>query len=287
MKKIFFLAVAISISVGIKAQFFYSDNQQIIKDIVINSFVIVEQSYLLQDTVNHQLFGRNNQTEFGKLRGIAVKTKDGYLISNELLTPWDVDEDCKRYLNQYRGVISKTNIFEISDTIVSQRGIVSRPANSQNQFVSLINDTIFQNNGFKIAQTSSQTEGWLVWLTAKNDIESLKAGDNVTYQIYKKDLNVSVDSICYDVVSPTTENKIIGGLFIVPGQSQIGNIVFNLCGIVINVEGRWKIILSNFNNTISNSATIENEDINLTPVNNTSEPKKKEKKTKKKNSNER
>ena len=266
MKRIIFLTVVIFLSVGINAQFFYSNNQQIIKDIVTNSFVVVEQSYQLEDTVNHQLFGRNNQPEFGKLRGFAVKTKEGYIVSNNLLAPWTVDENCRRYLNQYKGKISKTSIFEILDTVTSPRSIISYSAHNQNCLLSLVNDTVFQNNGFSIFQGIGKTEGWLVWLTAKSDIEAMKSGDEVSYQIYKKELEIASDSVCYDVANPTTENKIIGGLYIVPGLSKIGYVEFELCGIMVNVEDSWKIALCRFDIVPSPSNITGQQVVDLTPI---------------------
>lgn len=280
MKRVLLTAFSAFIVIGLKAQFFYSNNQQIIKDAVINSLVIVEQSYQLEDTITHRLYGRNNQPEFGKLRGLAVKIKNGYLVNKNLLSPWAFDENCIRYLNQYKGVISKTSMYEISDTIVHHRDIVFREAIASNQHLALIGDTLFHNIGFSQSQSINKTEGWLVWLTAKKDIQDLKSGDDVIYQIYKTDLNLSIDSLYYNIAAPITENKVIGGIFIVPKLAQIGLIEFYLSGLALDINGTWKIVLNRFGEANPIISSEEREDIGLTPVN-SSDSEKKNKKNKK------
>lgn len=282
MKRVLLTAFSAFIAIGLKAQFFYSNNQQIIKDAVINSLVIVEQSYQLEDTMTHRLYGRNNQSEFGKLRGLAVKTKEGYLVNKNLLSPWAFDENCIRYLNQYKGVISKTTIYEISDTIAYYRDIVFREAILSNQHLVLIGDTLFRNNGFSQSQSIDKTGGWLVWLTAKKDIQDLKSGDEVIYQIYKTDLNLSIDSLCYNIAAPVTENKIIGGIFIVPKLAQIGLIEFYLRGLALNINGTWKIVLNRFDEANPITSSEGREDIGLTPVKSSDSEKKKKKNKKNK-----
>lgn len=280
MKRVLLTLFSAFVVIGLKAQFYYSHNQQIIKDAVINSLVIVEQSYQLEDTITHQLYGRNNQSEFGKLRGLAVKTKDGYLVNKQLLSPWAFDENCIRYLDQYKGVISKTSIYEVSDTIVHHRDIVFREAISSNQNLAHIGDTIFHNIGFSPSQSIGKTEGWLVWLTAKKDIQDLKSGDEVIYQIYKTNLELSIDSLCYNIAAPITENKIIGGIYIVPQPAQIGLIEFYLSGLALDINGTWKVVLNRFEEANPITSSEESEVIDLTPVN-TPDSKKKDKKDKK------
>lgn len=264
MKRNIILLFFLLFSISSKAQTFYTSNQQILKDIVINSFFVIEQSYQLEDTINNQRFGRNNQPEFGKLRRLAVKTQKGCIVSNDVLFPWCSDPDCTQYLGRYKGVISNTIAYEISDTIASARDFSTDLISEKNQYISSINDSIFSNKGFKVVIPSRKTEGWVVWITAKKGLDMITSGNAVSYQIYKKEIAFTEDSLCYEIIGPTTDDNIIGGIYIVPGEPQIGILEFNISGVMIKNNENWKLIPLKFLNS-----TDENDDrevVNLTPI---------------------
>lgn len=282
MKIIFLFSALAIISMATKAQVFYSNNQQLIKDIVINSIFIVEQSYQLEDSVSHQRFGRNNMPEFGKKHYVAVKTTNGFIAPNDLLSPWLSDPNCSQYLSQYKGVISKSIIYEIADTISSPREITINTSPNQNQIVSSFTDSLFNNEGFSLSDSIGKLNGWLVWILANNEIEQLKSGDDVSYQIYKKQMEFSSDSIIYEIESLQTPKKVIGGIYIVPGAVHIGYLEYLLCGLIIKVNGSWKFALSRFDETaLPSEISDQPETVELTPVN-SAEPMNKNKKNKNK-----
>lgn len=282
MKRVLIISALAIIYMAAKAQVFYSNNQQLIKDIVINSIFIIEQSYQLEDSVSHQRFGRNNQPEFGKKRFIAVKSSDGFIAPNDLLSPWLSDPNCTQFLSQYKGVVSKSTIYEIADTISSSREITIDTLPTRNQLICSFSDSLLDNEGFSLSDSIGKINGWLVWLVANNDIERLKSGDDVSYQIYKKQMDVSSDSIIYEIESLQTEKKVIGGIYIVPGTVHIGYLEYLLCGLIIKDNNSWKMVSTRFDEPVSASEISEQpERVELTPVNN-QEPKNKNKKNKNK-----
>ena len=122
MKEKIFILVAMIIAplAGISQQFL-SNNQMLIKDAITGGLVVVEQTYQLQDTATNQLFGRNNQPEFGRAIALGVKCEKGVIVPEKLKQPWAYDTDFERYRGRYNGVLSDMQIRDINDNVSLQK----------------------------------------------------------------------------------------------------------------------------------------------------------------------
>jgi hypothetical protein len=123
-------------------------------------------------------------------------------------------------------------------------------------------------------------EGWLVWITAdKAIIESEKASTSLS--IYKKAIEFNSDSLKYEVEAPQVSRIIWGGIFIVPVQTEIGQLTFKLGGVVVaSGLNQWRLEVPTFPELPVVSAPTAGEE--LTPLNesDSSDNKKKNKKKK-------
>ena len=286
MKKIVILSIVFIQSICVNAQFrldmFSSSEQQLVQSVVSNSLLIIEQSYQLRDTVSNQLFGRNNRPEFGKIRGIGVKSTAGYILGKQLMTPWMLDANCTRYLNEYKGVLSKTTAFELTDTVSPAHELPISIMASQNTKVCCVNDTtVFHGKGFE-TRRNHDINGWMIWITSRSGLNDLKEGDRINYIIYKKEFELTPDSVLYKVTPPTTDETILGGIYITQAIPQIGMMQFYLDGFLYNEANEWNMVLTNFEETLNvQNAQVQHDNITLTPVDDSGTNSKKTKKTKK------
>lgn len=225
---------------SVMAQMFMSSNQQLVEEAIKNGIIIVRQSYQLEDTVSHQRFGRYGNEEFGKTYSLGIKVDGGIVLNKKAVHPWEYDENFTRYQASHRPINIKTEIKELKDSIFSNVKFNVDSISSEAPVAILLDSLTFAGNGFEVSSYSRLTEGWIVWITSSTEIQYC---DSVTVSaplIYKKKIEFNTDSISYPVDLPQTLNKVWGGIFLVPEQTQIGQLTFNLAGVLIDCpNGEW------------------------------------------------
>lgn len=238
---------------------FFTSNQKLIMMAVEQGFAVVEQTYQLEDTVTHQRFGRYGDAFFGKSRVLGVRIGDGILAPASIMTPWAADPNFERYSTTHRPVPFSTSLYALNDstltgTKVSDAEIQILPDSSV-----VITEADKKPLGFEVGGFENTTEGWLVWVVSEKTIDEWN-GEPTELIIYRKKIDFAQDKEKYEIESPKTESQVWGGIYIVPTQTQVGQITFHLAGPVVkNADGQWML------DPLVSKEDIENKREELTP----------------------
>lgn len=268
MKKIFFFLFFFC-PLHVMAQLFYSPNQQIVESAIRNGIFILSQDYQLKDCNTNEYFGRNGQEEFGRIFSLGVKVENGYCYFDQIQRPWLYDSNFERYRDSHIPEVYRTRFKEFTDSLMTDF-----TSFSQKRSVELYPETIyympdsvsFKGKGLKADSTIGNKLGWIVWVIANKAIAETDQVDSLSYVIYRKELEVKEDIREYTISAPNTNHTVLGGIFVEPIQSEIGQLTFNIIGIILSKEGKWNILTpfkkSDFSSNISQNADVDE----LTPI---------------------
>jgi len=243
-----------------------SANQQLIENAVQGGIFLMEQHYLLRDTVTGECFGKNNQDSFGKVLSLGVKVKQGYCITNRAVCPWKYDADFKRYQGSiYHPFLSKSTYRELSDSCMAEIAITSMPTDSVS-CVFVADSVLFKGDGFELDDSCGKKRGWLVWITSEKDMD---VGDSVcsfSSVIYRKDMELVENQEEYPVEPSDFGQNVWGGIYVLPMQRGIGKLLFKLVGVLTKREDKWMMVLPcQVTRELEEGAKMDNEN-RLTPV---------------------
>ena len=246
-------------------QIFKSPNQQFVEQAIKDGIFIIKQTYQLEDTTTQQRFGRYGNEEFGSFSSLAIRTKDGYIVDSRLLSPWDSDNNYSRYRASHKPVIARSFSKELEDSIMSPIKFSTDSLNgNQSRLAKLCpQDSLF--TGFNDKRYNQTTEGWVVWLSNDSTLNDYNGSKNPELTIFKRTIDFQQDSVSYKIDTPNTSKQIWGGIFVVPEQTEIGQITFYLGGVIVKdvVTNEWIIV------TPTQSATVilSRPEDELTPLN--------------------
>jgi hypothetical protein len=221
-----------------------SPNQQIIEQVVNSGVFIVEQSYELADSLDNR-YGWAGNRAFATDYSIAIKIKDGYILTDKTVHPWDYNPLYDQYRKDYLPKLFPTRYSEISK--VCKYDTISY---DKLKLVELFSGLIyaqetekFLGEGFTLGGNVGENNGWIVWFT-KEKKGKLSSSTLLNYSIIQKKLTISQresESYFYPIDSLATSDSILGGIFIIPEIVGIGHLEFKLCGIVCKVENGWML----------------------------------------------
>ena len=283
MKKIVLLFLIATIALSVNAQLpqefgkfkrSVSNNQHIQNELIAKAIepgvFVFSQSYQLEDSVG-KFFGLSGNKEFGSDNSIGIKVKDGYIITDKGRVPWDYDSRFNKLKKRYNPVLFPTQYSEIGvetryDSLFynPDKLVTIYP----NQLYGLKTD-IFFNEGFTLSHKEGENEGFLVWFTIPEDFDFTNSS-NVNLVVLRNDINIVKDrSKEYSISLPQNNEKVLGGIYVVPELSGIGKLDLSLSGIIVGENEDWKLICPfTQDNDIFDSEPINQnveEEIELTP----------------------
>ena len=216
-----------------------SNNQVFIEQALQQTFVRVNQSYQLQDTVHNEIFGRNEKDYFSIIPFLGIRTQQGLLIDQDAVHPWKHDEDFKVYEGQYKPVVFQTQLTYLRSKFGS---ILANPvvneANIQQLAkspVALYIDSLHQQ-GLTCDTVVGSKSGWMVWVI---DPQTESHPDSIRLVSYKKDLFIKHATDTIRVDTPNENQSVLGGVFVNPVQTHVGQITFLLTGVAVNKGKHW------------------------------------------------
>ena len=224
-----------------EASMFTTNNQKLIEQAVKSGITIIERTYQLEDSTTRQRFGRYGNEIFGKSRSLGIRVGNSIIVDQKILTPWESDVNFDRFRASHIPVIASSHIIELDDTI--KKNVVIKEDSVFHVTKSLISlpDSSIVIEGFAIDMFDQPTEGWMVLITSNKTISEWD-GTPILYSIYKKNIDFSSDNNEYEVETPQMPNNIWGGVFIIPKQTQIGQLTFTLAGILVkNSDNNWSL----------------------------------------------
>lgn len=249
----------------------FSDNQKLISQAVENGFVVVEQAYQLEDPATGQRFGRYNDSIFGKGRALGVRVADYVTVDKSVVAPWLDDANFIRYQETHTPVVTSASLIELSNESVELELLTDSLSGLTASTIAVPN-VDERLSGFTTQIFNEPTDGWLVWVTSEKPLNEWD-GEATSYSIYRRKIDFNATDTEYSVLAPQNPNSVWGGAFLVPQQTQIGQITFSLGGLLVkNAEGQW--MLEKF----TASQPVEPQGEELSPVKSKAKKQKKHKK---------
>ena len=250
-KNIIFLCAFAILSLDIDAQLtrdlssfspLKSPNQQIIEKVVNSGVFIIKQSYELADSLDNR-YGLSGNKAFGVDYTLAVKVKNGFLVNQRTVNPWDYNPLFDQYRGEYTPKPFPSLYSEVSvnckyDTITIK----------EDELKVVFPDMLyaqeseqFFGDGFSLGGEVGENDGWIVWFTKKKDSDLGHSTDLNLSIIQKKQTITQKESgsYYYQVDSLQTSEYIIGGIFIIPEIISVGQMEMKLCGIVCRIDNGW------------------------------------------------
>ena len=223
-----------------------SNNQQLIEDAVKDGLFVVRRYYKLQDTTTTEpsYYGWNNLPYFGFTHSLGVKIKSGFYMDDMAGRPWEYDARFEEYRNSARfaPVISDTEYRLQDDTaylkLLMDERLVSVISNEQVYFVK---DTVFENKGFSVDSLVGVKKGWLVWVITDKPLQE-QPDQAFSFTIYRTELTFENDRDSYEVRNLETDKSILGGIYVIPDNSEIGQITFHIAGMLEKKENQWNVV---------------------------------------------
>lgn len=246
---------------------FNTSNQQIVQTAVEKGFIRVTSSYRLQDLKTKKLYGRNGTEAFGTISSWGIKVNGGFILSEQAIHPWKYDDNFNKYRGKYNTIHYQT-IFTEDDKKYVKDSINVKACDEQNLLFSLVDSVVAKSEGFTIDVSNGKKDGWIVWLTEEKD-------SIMSFLVLKKKIEYKSSVSVYEVEQPNTSKEIVAGVFVVPVSESVGNVRFDLCGVLVRQNEKWIIVMPAISSTkeehpvdgkVENNTDNNDIDSDLTPI---------------------
>lgn len=242
MKKSVFLFVFMIFGTIANAQLVIgkSSGQVILEKAIYSSMIVVKQSYQVKHLKTGKIYGRSGRKEFGHSFSIAVKSEAGFILTEEGLKPWLYDESFKKVENDYEPVISMTEIRGINtDSKFMQCPMkIKGQQPAEGIWIANIVDSL-NDNKLEIDNEDGLKDGWLIWFYSPKDSKADELGA-VSLQSFNKKIDIR-KGISIDIDEPTNKNQVLGGIYVCPYFIGGGHVVYKLVGMAMKIENKWKL----------------------------------------------
>lgn len=211
----------------------------LLKNAIRPAFFLSRQSFQICDKKTGELYGLNNKDEFGTEISLGIKVKNGYVLTNKAIRPWEYNDKFEKYKDGYTPVPYSSQYSEFADDMKYDSLDVTE--SKINELLSstlyLVTSNCLSDKGLTIDNTKGAKEGWIVWVCTKE--EDL----NKTAKLELICFSLSVEaSENYDAEIETPDGlNVLGGIYIVPENREIGSIEFCISGIMVEKEGKWNL----------------------------------------------
>lgn len=251
MKRIFHLFVFLAVmNIDLPAQqlgTLTSANQQLIEDAVKSGIFIVHRSYRLQDTTvaTPTFFGWQNRNYFGETYSLGIKVKEGYYFTDKAVRPWKYDSKFEEHADskKFAPVLSASEYRMLGDTsynVLPNGNILTMEISTDRVY--LTQDTaLFHQKGFSVDERDGIKKGWLAWLVTDQLMEEENL-QTPSFVIYRSELTFEQGKEKYEIRDPATNKHILGGFYILPEITDIGQISFRLAGLAHHEDGKWHVV---------------------------------------------
>lgn len=230
MKKIIItiLAVLPLCAAAQLSNLFKTDNQALVEQAIANGIVLVEQSYQLSDTTG-KYYGRYGEDEFGKTTSIGIRVDSGMVVTDLAVTPWNFDENFNRYRDSYTPKLYQTHVYNFGDSASVDSVQFEYAAIAEGLFFTKSSSDV---DGYKPKKYNGSQDGWTAWVYKEKDADGEHIG-SYKYLIVKQKHQFPAKIESLSVQAPQDGKEYVGGVFIVPEQTAVGQLTFFLAGIAI------------------------------------------------------
>lgn len=255
------------------------------------SIFLSRQSFQVSDKKTGDLYGLNNKDEFGTEISLGIKVKNGFVLTDRAVRPWEHNAKFETYRNDYNPVPYMSEYSEVGENAKYDTLDISQSKMKELLSTSLYFQTSdsFLGKGLTVDFTKGTKDGWIVWVCIDNGAD-LNKTSQVELISYSKTIDVEETSHI-DLDAPDGK-EILGGIYVVPNNKSIGELEFCVSGIIVENKGKWSLCFPFVGkeklikpNTQPVTAQTKDGDDSLTPIDDMyGQPSKKrnEKKNKKK-----
>ena len=217
---------------------------------------VIRQQYRLER--NGSYYGKNNLPFYGESYSLAVKVSCGTYLTSDAVEPWRIDTDYARdnasgndkpsIYWTYQRPINETKYKAVNLEIKDESEFV-KPVNAEKSLY-LHTDAI-NDFGLSIDNTTGNKKGTMIWVYSKTDIQDSAMA--VVFQQSSFTIEAKEDSSLVEM-TPTTPEKIIGGIFVTPKIEKGGRVQYLLSGVAVrNKSNGWSLQLLCIDDRITKS----------------------------------
>lgn len=235
MKKIVLLILLGVLSCSMSAQslkdFLVTDNQEMLKNALRNSFYLMRQEFQLEDNATGERYNIDSLDYFGAYEGYCIRVGHGFICDSKLLEPWVDDKNVSAY-PQFSPVLSYTDVYNASDTLwyrVKLRTFAEvRKIGRDAVFVQ---DSLFSVDAISIDREYGEKDGWAVWL--------YKKGNGIDISLIRQKISVGVGEVHAILDAPVKKENLLGGVYLSVCYPSPGKIDLMLAAMIACKDGKY------------------------------------------------
>ena len=224
-----------------------STENQMISESVKGSLLVMQQSYKVKDRNAELYYGFNGRDEFGHTNTVAVRLKDGLCYTADFVRPWENDANFTRYQAGFVPVYAGAQFKYADDSIM--RGFPFDSAGcrrTESALVYTTPKTPFDAQGLERDTVAGNKRGWLLWVVSD---DTVRPTDSI--QIVVRACNLTAtDTVLYHKVNQPKQQlvfssqpfaNILGGVFVTPQHTALGEVRFVLTGVMVRNGSEWQV----------------------------------------------
>lgn len=221
---------------------FNSSSQQFVEQAVKDGIVLLRQDYQLLDTLSNTRYGWNHQEVFNSIYSVGFKVEGGYVVNERFVRPWNFDQRYRELRDTtYVPVISRTRSKSMADTVYTD--VKYNPdykRSIRDSLIYRVDSLTHERRGLRIDSSLGEKEGWLIWVTSADSL--LQENTQLSVVTYKHQITIEENKKEYALPKPATSKNIVTGILVVPNNTQIGVLDFQIIGYAYERGDDWYVI---------------------------------------------
>lgn len=219
--------------------------ESIVEQACRGGIFIIRQAFDAVDAAGYH-YGRNDSLpEVGVVYAPAISIRGGYLFGQEVLTPWQYDRDfTDNYASEYRGSLLSPTRSSFLDTTAEYDSIAFSADKRGNVYPGLLYSMHttggFSGDGFLPWRQKGSVDGFLVWFSREPG-QNLAEDTELSFSVIGRRFDISDDAARLYPLASQDDNT-LGGIFVVPEVTDIGQISFYLYGVAVRTGSQWQMI---------------------------------------------
>lgn len=216
---------------------------EIIESAVGEGVCIVRTNYALKEKKTGKLFGVGGKHYYGSFVTIGYALPEGFVCDQSILTPWLKDKTYDKYRDNgdYEPVLNDSlYVSQAVGKSTLQTFAISKTQRLPDSPWVLLSTQPANAKGFKTnAVEQDEANGWIVWLSASSDA-NLGTDSQLFLTSTNKQIDIA-DSTKTAIEAPLLTKGLLGGLYVLPEVTGVGEIRLNLRGLLAKEDDQWFI----------------------------------------------
>ncbi|MBR5167054.1 MAG: hypothetical protein IKW86_03170 [Salinivirgaceae bacterium] len=271
MKKITATLAAMAIVAVSQAQIQSAENK-LIAESAGGSLLVVEQTYKVKDRNAELYYGFKGSNIFGRTFSVAVRLKNGLCYTDAFVRPWVGDANYAQYETGYLPVYAGAQFKYVADSAL--RGFPFDSVGcrrTESPLVYTTTKTPFNSQGLEPDSLTGAKRGWLLWVVSDDTVHRT---DSLVIDVRACNITASDTMLYHKVNQPNRQmilsskkySNVLGGIFVTPRHTALGEVQFMLTGVLVEKDGLWQLVTP-FVGQLKQPSTPTG---GLTPINNES-----------------